>query len=443
MELELQCRDARRIQDPVTRGDRHFFLVNVLDIPSGIPQHPNPREQNIDRAIWKRIAKSLLNDADEGGEPNAFAVKNKGITILATSVRRNGSEADNRYILEFEGESNGMADGAHTYKLILENQDKIRELNADADDDDRIEQFVEVRVLTGPRLPLLVSDIAGGLNTGVQVQPASLANLEHHFDWIKEAIGNAPYKDQIAYKQFEEGEYTVTDVLCFTDLFNIVDFPLEADKFPTRAYDSPNRLLAQYIQAAEAKNRRNNNGPLHQWEKTKPLVREILELHDLISSTGVGKYNALGNKRGGALSWVKGKVQRKRGNEVVFVDREYPFTFLGTKGKSELMRGALMPMLGAFRCLVEEDPSTGYYRWKVPFQQVKQIWDELGGTLMEKTQASSDDLGRKPDAIGKSRNHWSVLYSTVTAHFLRKENERLRSASPEIVGVRRQSDLPR
>jgi hypothetical protein len=107
------------------------------------------------------------------------------------------------------------------------------------------------------------------------------------------------------------------------------------------------------------------------------------------------------------------------------MDREYKFTFLGTTGKNALYRGALIPMLGAFRCVVEEDPDTGYYRWKIPFSEVKAMWNELGGVLMEKTQASSEELGRKPDAIGKSQNHWGVLYSTVTAHFLRNEMEKI------------------
>jgi len=421
LNVELRCRDARRIEDPVTRGDRHFFVVNVLDIPKDISTDPNPRDQAIDRRIYRRIARSLINDDD--GEKNAFFVKNKGITILATSVRKVGPADGHRYILELEGKTNGIVDGAHTYKLILENQDYIRAFNEDANDD-RIEQYVEVRVLTGPRLPDLVSDIAGGLNTGVQVTPASLANLDNHFNWLKEAIEDAPFKDKIAFKQFEEGEYTVTDILCILDLFNIDDFPVDGDKFPTRAYDSANRLLAAYIQAAEDRVK-NTDSPPHQWQKTKPLVLQILELHDLISSTGAELYNERGPKRAGGLSWVRGKVHRKIKGVPSLVDRLYDFTFLRTTGNRQLYRGALMPLLGAFRCVVEEDRDTGYYRWKIPFAEIKAMWNELGGALMERTQASSEDLGRKPDAIGKSRNHWSVLYSTVTTHFLRNEMERM------------------
>lgn len=426
MNVVLHCRDARRMPDPVTRGDRHFLMVNVLDIPKDIPKHPNPRAQQIDRIVYKRIAKSLINDDDGGGEKNAFAVKNKGITMLATSVQRVGREEDLRLAIEFEGPANGIVDGAHTYELILENQDYIRAFNEDADNSDKIEQFVEIRVLIGPRLPELVADIAGGLNTGVQVQPASLSNLAHHFDWLKEALADAPFKDKIAYKQFEDGEYSVTEILCILDLFNIDDFPKDEDKFPTRAYDSPNRLLASFITASE--NTADTSGrPRHPWEKTKPLVLEMLELHDLISSTGVDLYNALdsGGKRGAALAWVRGNVMRKRKGELMSVPRDYKFTFLDITGKTTLYRGALMPMLGAFRCVIEEDDKTGYYRWKKPFAEVKAMWTDLGGILMEKTQASSEELGRKPDAIGKSRNHWGVLYSTVTSHFLRNEMRKM------------------
>jgi hypothetical protein len=44
---------------------------------------------------------------------------------------------------------------------------------------------------------------------------------------------------------------------------------------------------------------------------------------------------------------------------------------------------------------------------------------------MERTQATSEELGRKPDAIGKSQNHWGVLYNIVMTHFLRKELVRM------------------
>ena len=164
-----------------------------------------------------------------------------------------------RYVLEFDGESNGIVDGAHTYKLILENQEYIRGFNEGANGE-RIEQYVEVRVLTGPRIPDLVSEIAGGLNTGVQVTPAALANLDRQFDWLKEAIKDAPFRDKIAFKQFEEGDFTVTDILCILDLFNIDDFPVDGHKFPTKAYDSANRLLRAYIEAAEAR-AKNPAGP--------------------------------------------------------------------------------------------------------------------------------------------------------------------------------------
>lgn len=34
---------------------------------------------------------------------------------------------------------------------------------------------------------------------------------------------------------------------------------------------------------------------------------------------------------------------------------------------------------------------------------------------MRATQETSNDLGRKPYAIGRSRNHWQALYKTVAS----------------------------
>ena len=68
-------------------------------------------------------------------------------------------------------------------------------------------------------------------------------------------------------------------------------------------------------------------------------------------------------------------------------------------------------MLGAFRWMVVETPKG--IAWRGGFDQVLRIWDEAGSELMRATQATSEEYGRKLTALGKSRNHWSTLHSTV------------------------------
>ena len=99
------------------------------------------------------------------------------------------------------------------------------------------------------------------------------------------------------------------------------------------------------------------------------------------------------------------------------------FVFIGKTGEYRLNRAALFPMLGAFRWMVTDTRAAS--SWRGGFDQVLRIWDESASELMRATQATSEEYGRKLTALGKSRNHWATLHSTVakkelTARTLRK-----------------------
>jgi hypothetical protein len=390
--VTLTCRDARRIVDPVTQTDRHFFVINVLDIPGGIPQDPNPREQNIDKPIYKKVRKHLLNDE---GTPNTFYVKNKGITMLADEVSKKGKDADHVYELKFK-DGNGIVDGAHTYKLILDAQEEIKQLNSA--NDSKIEQFVKVEVLT--RAPeALVPEIAGGLNTAVQVQEMSLADLGHDFDWIKDEIKGSIFEDKLIFKQNQPGEYTVIEVLGILDLFNVFDLDEDDIRRAKRGYENINAVFKAYRQA-----KKEAGGDLTSWEKLRPILKDVLSLHDKISGTCQERYNSLGNKKGGLLKWIRLAPKNKA----------FSLPFTEEMVESTVYKGALMPMLGAFRSMVEVAPATGLAQWVGnDFQGVLTAWHKLGPQMADITQETSEQVGRRPDAIGKSSGHWRSLYLTV------------------------------
>jgi hypothetical protein len=70
-------------------------------------------------------------------------------------------------------------------------------------------------------------------------------------------------------------------------------------------------------------------------------------------------------------------------------------------------------MLAAFRWLVHQDPKSGLVQWRGGFKGVRELWNKTGPELMRATQETSIELGRKPYAIGRSRNHWQTLHKTV------------------------------
>ncbi len=388
--IVLKAEYSRKFPDPLNLRtgdddayniDHHVLLCRAIDIPEGISKDPNPREQRIDFGIYKRIQASL-----EDAEDLTFHLKNKGITILANKV---DYSEDKRTISIFLGEKGGIADGGHTYEVIL--AAKKNEVCPDG-------QYVKIEVLTGVPHEMFV-DITGGLNTAVQVQEASLANLEGKFNWVKQELDGAPYGDQIAYKQNEDKPVDVRDILALMTLFNIKYF--DSTTHPKESYTSKAACLDLYLKDQGS------------FEKIRPILKDILDLHDYIHIEGRKQYN---QKKGGKAGAMTGVYEtRQRG--------EYPFPFTGQKDKSRLYSGTFYPIMGAMRFLVKGAPN-GTFCWKLgSLDRVKEFFNEVAPLLVDTTYKTSLTYGRKPNAVGKDDTHWDNLYKTVALHYLTKYNK--------------------
>src|SRR3989304_9013422 len=131
---------SRRYPDPLNvnmEGDtlnieHHILVSRAIDVPSGISKAPNPREQRIDKGIYKKVRESLEDSADL-----SFHLKNKGITILAHQVEYS---TDKRIATIFFGENDGLADGRHTYEIMRA---------AQAEGTCPEGQYVKIEVITG------------------------------------------------------------------------------------------------------------------------------------------------------------------------------------------------------------------------------------------------------------------------------------------------------
>jgi hypothetical protein len=131
-----------------------------------------------------------------------FDLMNKGITILARAVKMVDKDKG-LFDLIIDDEEGGIVDGAHTAKII-------EEANLESTIPD--EQFVEVYVRTGVTSDL-VSDITRGLNTGIQVAPQSIYNIAGVFDWLKEEISEQSYAGQISWRESDNEDYDVRDLI--------------------------------------------------------------------------------------------------------------------------------------------------------------------------------------------------------------------------------------
>ncbi len=391
----LKAHTPRRLPDPIFPNCvRHIFMCAVQDLPGGLPKGANPRTQDdIDRGIYRDVKRSLFN---EECTPNSFHLKNKGITILAEDVQKH--EDEGTLTIRFASEGQGIVDGAHTYELIVSNQGELTDANATRELP--IHQFVKIEVLTGIANGL-VTEIAGGLNTAVQVQRMSLADLDNKFDWIKEELEVAGLQTFIAFKQnemiAEEKMYDVRDIIRLLDLFNIIEFPNNGVSYPVRAFTSKESVLKHYLDKDKNKLSYADN-----YKKLRPILKDILILHDTISAQARERYNDGGGRRAGRLKFVEGPTKS---------NKKFKFPFIGEECEYRLSGGALIPILGAFRAAVTFNEPDNTIGWRNGFDSVLRLWQETGKELMEATQETSEELGRNPNAIGKSKKHWAYLHN--------------------------------
>ncbi len=389
-EVSVRTFSARRFPDPYKSDSRanndrseiehHVLICDASSLTDDIPLDPNPRDQKTNKTLYKEVRKSLIDSSDL-----TFHLKNKGITILAQKVK---PDANKSAVTITFGDGDGIVDGGHTYTIIKENRDEIPK-----------GQYVKLEVLTGAP-QFLVESIAQGLNTSVQVSPMSLDNLSNKFAWIKDELAHTPYREEIAYKDNAPGSFTVRDIIALLTLFNIELFPETDSRHPKIAYTSKAECLRKF---EDEDNERS-------YRKLRPILRDILELYDYVQLKANDLYN---KKYGGKALKLAFFQTRQRG--------QYRYIFTEEEASHRIADGALYPILGAFRFLVEDKDE--YFAWKLnSFDEVKAFFDRVGAELIMATKSTSDSRDRNPNAIGKDDTHWQNLYKTVALELLLKPN---------------------
>jgi hypothetical protein len=388
----VRVADARRIPHPaIKQVEKHYFLVRAADIPKGIPLDANPRDaegRDLNRRTYRQVRDSLFNITSY---PGTFDLMNKGITCIAHSVKK---LSDQEYEVSFE-DGQGIADGGHTYWLCTENA-KDPDLPAD--------QHVEVRIITGLP-PFLIPDLAKGLNTGMQVKEFAIENLRGNYDWIKELIAEKSYADRIAWRENEDKEYDVTDILCLLECMNVHDYPNNAGKHPISAYEKVGAVLRSYAEDAESARRKSEEAVVPpKYGSLGPILADTLTLYDRIRFDFREVYNDVIKPGAGNLKIMD---KASKGKQLSF-----PFAGLPSQ-EYRLNNGATLPILAAFRNLVRINPKTKKAEWINGFAFVLSFWEMVRAEAITVTHQAIQAFGRSPNEIGKARPHWSLLHLTL------------------------------
>lgn len=389
MELKFKVSSFRKIPNPYIKSDNlgetkpemYVLICDVKDLPQDIPMGTNPRMQNENTKVAKKIQTSLTNHTERN-----FYLLNRGILLSAKSVSYNNEE--NVVTVLFEDLSvHGNVDGGHTYTIIKDFRDQL----------EAGEQYVKVEVLTG--IEDMFEQLAGARNTSVQVNDQSIAELENRFELIKDAFRNERFFSDISYKQNDVKRIDVGDILAILNLFNIEKYPTDKlSPMPINSYSSKKSCTDYYI---EEHKKHENDQTANPYYKMKEIMPQIAKLYDELErrmpefykgeATGVKKYGSITG-----VSMVKpGKPKYK--SKFYEYDMDY-----------STPNGFIYPILGAFRALVRE--KDGKYEWiKDPIK----VLDELGNNMVASTIQMSRDLGNNPNATGKNSNLWQTLFMQV------------------------------
>ena len=333
----------------------HTFYIRGDKMPADVPRGCNPRQQNIFKPTYKKVAASYCDTSDM-----TFLLKNKGITVLADSVTVRA--VNGRVFIDAKiPDELGNVDGHHTYEIIMANRD----LNP--------AQKVSVKILE--RLPnTLIPAVAAGLNTSVQVTTATMADHSGLFAEVHEVLRTEEYHSWIGWRDNQEntsagprdivGLMWVCNPLLFTDV--------NRNRHPSWIYTQGTTVYEKGFYDGK------NEALRKEMLKIVRVLPEIIDLFCFINET-VEEYCPRQRKKKSSVSQDDLDADGHRTSELTTRDMcvtetGRPFRDPSDKEKYFQLRSAYrMMMISSVRSLLVEDPRTHYLKWRTHPRNLRTI----------------------------------------------------------------------
>ena len=386
--LKFKVNAVRTMASPYKRSEKdesetiYYLLVNMKDLPEGIPMDVNPRVPKMATNVAKRLINAVIEPETD------FYINNRGIVISAKSFSFNSVESEVSIDIgdtedENDKYSYGILDGGHTYKAIMQNRDNIPE---------DIEKYVRIEVITNV---INITRLSDARNTSIQVSDIALFNLEDSFEDIRDAIKNEVYADYVAYKDNENKPINISELLRLMYAFDIIKYPDDV-LAPIQSYSGKAQVFKRYKDAY--------NTPFYK-SLTKQLPK-LVKLYDVIEKELPEKYNEYKKNLGVAsprFGAVKGVENVEKGAETSFLNETTNYS---------ISSGYIYPIFGAFRSLLRFDEEKGEVGWI--FDPIY-IWNQVGTSIAQNTFESSNN----PQLAGKDKQLWLSNYRIVETQSLR------------------------
>lgn len=393
----VPTQEYRSLPIPNLRGAKvGDCFVEVTALPGELddfmavnPRVPHRTQKGI---LSGPVVKGIIETLTE--YPDDMAIKNQGIYLLVEEAEfsRASGGAGKLQITLADPSRHGIVNGGHTYAAIrdaIENTDDVTQASL-------ARAHVRLHLLQGID-EARVAEIAEGLNRSKQVDDPSLANLQGHFDRIREVLSGKPGAEAIAYHQGGPGDIYITEILVMLELFN-------CERFDRRRH--PHYLLSRSKSALEfyqsdLDRRPSPTGLL------VPKLPEILALSDVLKKETPAAAKRIGFEFG------RMKIGKVRAGSQA--NRNVPLPFLGEQMAYHVPNGWLFPMVAAFRANVDWDLHRRRFEWKVPLRVlVPQVIDDLVRVCV--TEHRDNNL--QPDKVGKRESTYVQCYDKVQLQLL-------------------------
>lgn len=141
-----------------------------------------------------------------------------------------------------------------------------------------------------------------------------------------------------------------------------------------------------------------------------PILPDIFEIWDMVETTFADKGKT-----------VNRVYRRKKMARYEDEDKIVNYSLFGNEAMNYVLpKGLLFPIVAAFRALVKVDKSNQQYSWRI---SPKEVWEKIGGKLINIIMTSSEDLSDSPDAVAKSPNTWDLLFKEVLIYSMQNEED--------------------
>jgi hypothetical protein len=398
---------CKRIKDPFDPNLHHLeTLLPFTEVNKLVSGNANVRAPKENSKPFKKMIETVEKN------PQAFHIKNRGITFICESFElaqqaANGtrqlnialsSDGENDYLDQEISDARkvGIADGGHTFAVISNTIQRLDTLKAI---EGWTEPFVRVRFITSKAAFVVPEEMVEALNTSTQVKEHTMDEYRNEFQALKDIFTASGFDiKNISFRENDAGAWDIRDILqrlgCFLK---------DKQNLGPQMYKSKQKALKLYI---DPKTR-------EEFLALSEVMRDVAFLPEYIEAQFSSKENMKNRNRFGGLRVVKALTQ----------DHVYPGINLRTRHRLDL--AATLPLAGAFRELLQTNPSTGKQVWAVDWKEAfKRTADELYRALTNNLVSASPIA-----SLGSDPAYWTTAANVILRVKSEMLQERLTAAN--------------